>query len=90
MMCSYAGRVLHVFVKPGPPAGHILGVNAPTDKNRESSHRYEDPMDLDEQRAEADRRRREMNISYQDGRYGVRAPSLYSDALIQRGRGFTK
>jgi hypothetical protein len=40
------------------------------------------------EREEADRRRREQNISFQDGKYGVKAPPMYSDALIQRGRGF--
>jgi len=41
------------------------------------------------EREEADRRRREQNISFQDGKYGVKAPPMYSDALIQKGRGFS-
>ena len=40
------------------------------------------------QREDADRRRREQNIHFQDGRYGVKPPPMYSDALLQKGRGF--
>jgi hypothetical protein len=70
------GRTLHVFYKSTPPVAPILAAAAA-------------PRDPFVEREEADRRRREQNIHFQDGRYGVKPPPMYSDALIQKGRGFS-
>lgn len=76
------GRLLRVFFKKTAPI-------APLSMRRGSS--LESPQALIDhyaEREEADRRRREMNIVFQDGRYGVPPPPMYSDALLQKGRGF--
>jgi hypothetical protein len=72
------GRTLHVFYKSTPPVAPILAAAAAAA-----------PRDPFVEREEADRRRREQNIHFQDGRYGVKPPPMYSDALIQKGRGFS-
>lgn len=76
------GRLLHLTLKPGPPVSRLMhhGGAAPRPPPRQT--------DPNVAREEADRQRRLTNISYQDGSYGVRPPPLYSDALVQRGRGF--
>ena len=71
------GRVLAVFYKDMPSVGAIVD-HAPGTR---------DPF---KEREEADRRRQEQNIHFQDGRFGVKPPPMYSDALMQKGRGFTR
>ncbi|KAA8909104.1 hypothetical protein FN846DRAFT_943483 [Sphaerosporella brunnea] len=73
------GRTLHVFFKNTPSI-------ALAHQQLQNQLVERDPF---LEREEADRRRREQNIHFQDGRYGVRPPPMYSDALIQKGRGFS-
>jgi hypothetical protein len=73
-----------VFFKNSPPIAPI-GRAAMKQAARPSPP----PRDPFQEREEADRRRREQNIYFQDGRYGVKPPPIYSDALMQKGRGFS-
>lgn len=72
LICWVTGRLLHVCIKDSPPLAQLGALG------RDHYH----------EREEADRRRREQNIHFQDGRYGVKPPPMYSDALMQKGRGF--
>ncbi|KAI5782713.1 hypothetical protein EDC01DRAFT_664605 [Geopyxis carbonaria] len=76
------GRVLHMFFKNGPPVGRVA--------NTQMHQTHQMPSDPYAQREEADRLRREANVTFHDGRYGVTPPPLYSDALMQKGRGFSR
>ncbi|TGZ84922.1 hypothetical protein EX30DRAFT_337373 [Ascodesmis nigricans] len=80
------GRLLHIYLKNGPPS-----VKVPSRVDNYGQPRSPSPLiDPYRQREEADRLRREANVrvTFQDGRYGVKPPPLYSDAFIQKGRGF--
>jgi len=81
-----AGRPLDVQFKTSPPVAQIAGYGAQQQQRRRRST-SSDPF---VEREEADRRRREQNIHFQDGRYGMNLPPLYSDALLQKGRGFVQ
>lgn len=72
-----------MFFKNSPPVG-------PVTRETIKLEQQEPPQQRDPylEREEADRRRREQNIHFQDGRYGVKPPPIYSDALLQKGRGF--
>ncbi|KAL7268836.1 hypothetical protein RUND412_008526 [Rhizina undulata] len=82
------GRILHIQFKPGPPVSRVS--LRPHHPHAHTSLRPpQTPEEHAAQREEADRVRRAA-ISFQDGSYGVRPPPLYSDALVQRGRGFNR
>ncbi|CCX31326.1 hypothetical protein FPQ18DRAFT_320440 [Pyronema domesticum] len=70
------GRMLSVTFKTTPPIANLSHLTNPQP--------IPDPF---KEREEADRRRREQNIHYQDGTYGVQAPPIYSDDLLRKGRG---
>ena len=79
---EHTGRLLQVFFKNSPPVGPVVGA---VKLEQQEPPQYKDPY---QEREEADRRRREQNIHFQDGRYGMKPPPIYSDALLQKGRGF--
>ncbi|KAI5815199.1 hypothetical protein BZA77DRAFT_316689 [Pyronema omphalodes] len=70
------GQMLSVTFKTTPPVANLTQITTPT--------HIIDPFRA---REEADRRRREQNVHYQDGTYGVQAPPIYSDDLLRKGRG---
>lgn len=72
-------------MKNGPPIAKIPGQHTPNARPTRTASPAIDPY---RQREEADRLRREANVVFQDGRYGVKPPPLYSDAVLQKGRGF--
>ncbi|KAI5794328.1 hypothetical protein DFH27DRAFT_129988 [Peziza echinospora] len=94
------GRLLHLVLHDGPAIG-----KPPSSISSASSSKYSSPAksDLNAAREEADRQRR---LAHQrnaaaigpvarggviDGTFGFKAPTLYSDSLVQRrGRGFQK
>ncbi|KAG0637434.1 hypothetical protein HOY80DRAFT_267965 [Tuber brumale] len=85
------GRRLSLTLKEGPPISRLmqnqnstLGNSSTRLNSLSSSHTNPNAA-----REEADRQRRQANVSFQDGSYGVRPPPLYSDALVQKGRGFS-
>lgn len=82
------GRRLSLTLKEGPPISRLMLNQNPALSNsaRLNSLSHINPNAA---REEADRQRRQANVSFQDGSYGVRPPPLYSDALVQRGRGFS-
>ncbi|CUS10869.1 unnamed protein product [Tuber aestivum] len=85
------GRRLSLALKEGPPISRLMQSQNSTLGN--SSARLNSPSSSyanpNAAREEADRQRRQANVSFQDGSYGVRPPPLYSDALVQKGRGFS-
>jgi hypothetical protein len=82
LMLVGTGRTLHVSYKSTPPIAITHYYH-----QHQQSMEARDPF---AEREEADRRRREQNIHFQDGRYGVKPPPMYSDALMQKGRGFAR
>ncbi|PWW75452.1 hypothetical protein C7212DRAFT_280711 [Tuber magnatum] len=85
------GRRLSLALKEGPPISRLMQSQNSTLGNSSArlnslSSSYANPNAA---REEADRQRRQANVSFQDGSYGVRPPPLYSDALVQKGRGFS-
>lgn len=84
---SFPGRTLQVFIKPYAPTAppNPAPPVQPAQPIYIEDNSYLDPY---QQRKEADRQRRDANQSFTDGRYGMKPPPLYSDALMQKGRGF--